>query len=218
MICPHCGIGFHNKPDWKNLGTDHRGFWFVDAPLCPECKMGSFTLECREYFNTPEGRRYTVKINQLVYPHRISSRGLAPPEVPPEIGEDYNEACRVVADSQKASAALSRRCLQNILRDAAKVKHADLFDEIQEVLNRGTLPSQIAESIDAVRVIGNFATHPTKSKSAGTLVDVEPHEAEWNLDVLELLFDFYYVSPAKNKAKIDALNKKLADAGKPPIR
>jgi hypothetical protein len=47
---------------------------------------------------------------------------------------------------------------------------------------------------------------------------VELGEAEWNLDVLESLFDFYFVQPARAKAKRDALNKKLADAGKPPLK
>ena len=51
-----------------------------------------------------------------------------------------------------------------------------------------------------------------------TRVRVEPGEAEWNLDVLEALFDFYYVQPAKHKKKKAALNKKLADAGKPPMK
>ena len=120
--------------------------------------------------------------------------------------------------SAKASAALSRRCLQLLLRDKAKVKHQDLVKEIQELLDRGTLPSHIAESLDAARNIGNFAAHATKSKSTGEIVPVEDGEAEWNLDVLESLFDFYFVSPARTKARRDALNKKLADAGKPPLK
>jgi hypothetical protein len=50
------------------------------------------------------------------------------------------------------------------------------------------------------------------------IVPVEPGEAEWNLDVLESLFDFYFVAPARTKARRDALNKKLADAGKKPLK
>jgi hypothetical protein len=80
------------------------------------------------------------------------------------------------------------------------------------------LPSHIEESLGAVRNIGNFAAHPIKSKSTGEIVPVEPGEAEWNLDTLELLFDFYFVAPAKTKARRDALNKKLSDAGKPPVK
>ncbi len=124
----------------------------------------------------------------------------------------------MLADSAKASAALSRRCLQLLLRNKANVKHQDLVKEIQELLDRGTLPSHIADSLDAVRHIGNFAAHPIKSKSTGEIVRVEAGEAEWNLDVLESLFDFYFVAPARTKARRDALNKKLTDAGKPPLK
>ena len=82
----------------------------------------------------------------------------------------------------------------------------------------GRLPSYLAEAIDAVRVTGNFAAHPIKSRSTGEIVDVEPGEADANLDVLEGLFDFYYVAPARQKARRDALNSKLGDAGKPPLK
>jgi len=158
-----------------------------------------------------------VRKRLMVWPKGVS-RAPVPPQVPADIVEDYAEACLVLAESPKASAALSRRCLQNLLRGSAGVKRGDLFDEIQQVIDSKSLPSALAESIDAVRVIGNFAAHPIKSKSTGEIVPVEPHEAEWNLDVLESLFDFYFVLPARVKAKRDALNLKMGDAGKPPVR
>jgi hypothetical protein len=122
------------------------------------------------------------------------------------------------AGTKSPGQVISRRCLQNLLRLAAGVKHGDLSIEIQQVLDSGKLPTTIADNIDAVRNIGNFAAHPNKSKSTGEIVPVEPDEAEWNLDVLESLFDFYFVQPARAKAKRDALNKKLTDAGKPPLK
>ena len=65
---------------------------------------------------------------------------------------------------------------------------------------------------------GNFSAHPTKSTNTGEIIDVEPGEAEWNLDVLELLFDHYFVAPEKLKQKRAALDVKLAEAGKPPLK
>jgi hypothetical protein len=47
---------------------------------------------------------------------------------------------------------------------------------------------------------------------------VEPGEAEWNLDVLEALFDFYFVQPELLKKKRAALDAKLAEAGKPKMK
>lgn len=158
------------------------------------------------------------KRNFLVYPKSIS-RSPLPPEVDDkQVVSDYTEASLILADSPKASSALSRRCLQHILQEKALVKKSDLSSEIQEVLDSNILPSDIAENLDAVRNIGNFAAHPMKSTSSGEIVDVEPHEAEWNLEVLEQLIDFYFVRPAISQKKRDALNKKLADAGKPPLK
>jgi hypothetical protein len=104
------------------------------------------------------------------------------------------------------------------LRQAGGTKPGDLSGEIQQVLDSGKLPTALADNIDAIRNIGNFAAHPNKSNSTGEIVQVEPDEAEWNLDVLESLFDYYFVQPARAKAKKDALNKKLADAGKSPVK
>jgi hypothetical protein len=105
-----------------------------------------------------------------------------------------------------------------MLREHGGVKSSDLASEIEQVLKSGKLPTHLAESLDAVRNTGNFAAHPIKSKSTGEIVPVEPGEAEWNLDVLDAFFDFYFVQPAILKRKREALNKKLADAGKPPMK
>jgi len=150
----------------------------------------------------------------IVYPKNVPRR--VAPEVEDPYKTDFIEASTVLKDSPKASAALSRRCLQMILRDFAKVKHSDLSKEIDQVLT--TLPSQLALSVDAVRNIGNFAAHPIKSTHTGEIVPVEPGEAEWLLDVLEGLFDYYIVQPKILQEKRDALDKKLAEAGKPAMK
>lgn len=224
MKCPHCLVDFNDQQTmWSVvLGEDADNSWLLRRRHCPTCRRFVFSLENGELPQPPAqgsigGRLSVVSRTIEVWP-RGASRAPVPGEVPPSIAEDYKEACLVLADSPKASAALSRRCLQHLLRQAAGVKPGDLSDEIQQVLDTNKLPSLIAENIDAVRNIGNFAAHPIKSKSTGEIVDVEPNEAEWNLDVLESLFDLYYVLPAKAKARKDALNKKLGDAGKPPAK
>jgi len=138
--------------------------------------------------------------------------------VPAQFSGLYVEACNVLDASPRASAAVSRHCLQHLLHECAKVKPGNLNGEIQEVLDSGSVPSHVADSLDAVRTIGNFAAHPIKSTSSGQVVDVEPGEAEWNLDTIQSLFDFYFVQPAKTAARRAALNQKLADAKKPLLK
>ena len=99
-----------------------------------------------------------------------------------------------------------------------ETKAKDLAPQIQEVLDSGKLPSHLADTIDGVRVIGNFAAHPIKSTHTGEVIEVELGEAEWLLDTLEGCFDFYFVQPAKLEKTRDALNKKLKEAGKPPLK
>lgn len=154
---------------------------------------------------------------RFVHPKALS-RSPIPPEVTGEFATDYSEACVVLPDSEKASAALSRRCLQHVLREKAGVKKSDLANEIQQVLDSKQLPGYLADDLDAIRNIGNFAAHPMKSTQTGTIIEVEPHEAEWLLNVLEGLFDFYLVQPARAQARRDALNAKLQAAGKPAMK
>lgn len=151
---------------------------------------------------------------RLIWP--FAADRFIPLEVPEHVRKDYAEAAEVLPISEKASAALSRRCLQTVLREAGGSNKTDLSDQIEEVLP--SLPKAIQESVDHIRVIGNFATHPIKSKSSGEMIAVEPGEAVWNLDVLDMLFDFYYVVPKKVKEKREAANRKLAEAGKPPMK
>jgi len=210
MKCPHCLVDFHDEEQSQHVENDSDGVWYIGYCRCAACRK----IGIRLYSANNHGMQ---KTSQLVRP-KTAGRAPVPHVVSKKYANDYTEACLVLADSAKASAALSRRCLQALLRDEAKFKHQDLFKEIQELLDRNTLPSHIADSLDAVRNIGNFAAHPIKSQSTGEIVPVEPGEAEWNLDVLESLFDFYFVAPARTKARKDALNKKLADAGKPALQ
>jgi hypothetical protein len=218
MKCPHCLNGFHDNRELVAIGEDCDSKWTLAKRLCPECKR--FVLSMVHQFNrygTGPAFAYHQSREFLCYPKGINRVPL-PPEVPTKYADDYKEACLTLPDSAKASAALSRRCLQSILRDETKVKSGNLNDEIQQVLDQGHLPSHILDSLDAIRNIGNFAAHPIKSKSTGEIIEVEPGEAEWNLDVLEALFDYYFVQPLLIQKKKAALNIKLKAAGKPEMK
>lgn len=221
MKCPHCLTDYHANATVHLMGEDADGEWGIIQRKCSACKRYIFHVaEGPIRIYQKHGGDEVVNHLRQVYLVRPKAGNRPPPslDVPTEFADDYKEACLVLPDSAKASAALSRRCLQHLLRETAKVKSGNLVDEIQEVIDAGKLPSHIVESIDAIRQIGNFAAHPTKSKASGEVLPVEPGEAEWNLDVLEALFDFYFVQPAVIKKKRDALNEKLGQAGKKPMK
>jgi hypothetical protein len=213
MKCPHCNTGFHD--DFRVIEVLNRSFmlyddgaggpqitWTLSHQDCPECQESIFFLKRR---TVQDG--VVSDLRFMVYP-RSSTRPI-PPEVPDPYRQEFSEACTVLGDSAKASAALSRRCLQMIIAAKLGATKRDLYYQIDEVIASGKLPSHIVDGLHAVRGIGNFAAHPSKSTSTGTIVDVEPGEAEWNLEVIEMLFDFCFVQPAiaaKRKAELNAWN------------
>jgi hypothetical protein len=210
MKCPHCREGIHEG--FREHATFVVGEvnWTPTYMACPECRNAIIRLRCE----LRTGNITPVEI--MVYPSNGAARPVTP-EVPDPFKQDFIEACNVLPLSAKASAALSRRNLQAILREKAATKKKDLADQIDEVVATGTLPSHIVDGLHAVRNIGNFAAHEIKSKTTGAIVEVEAGEAEWNLDILESLFDFYFVQPALAAKRKAHLNQKLKDAGKPLI-
>ncbi|HUJ32933.1 MAG TPA: DUF4145 domain-containing protein [Candidatus Acidoferrum sp.] len=222
-FCPHCGKGVQ----FIQAGGGAPSGWFRDSKAesyamevvtvtCPACQRPIVALQFHRDVTVPGGtNRLSYSQTRLVWPSGITRKPL-PKGTPAHIADDYQQAALVLPHSEKASAALSRRGLQSLLREAGKTKSKDLADQIDETLP--TLPSYLQTQLDAVRNIGNFAVHQQKSKATGEIIDVEPGEAEWNLDVLDLLFDFYYEQPRIAQEKRDALNRKLAEAGKPPMK
>lgn len=210
MKCPHCLIDVHPQVETVDLGNDTDYRFTLKRHNCSACGKASFFLE-----NLHKLHGSIIK-RLLIYPKGIN-RSPCPVEVPDELREDYTEACLVLSDSPKASAALSRRCLQTLLRDYAGVKPSDLYHEIEEYCSKSDTPSYISTAVDAVRNIGNFAAHPIKSTQSGEIIPVEAGEAEWNLEVLESLFDFFFVQPKRVADRKAKLNEKLKEAGKPEI-
>lgn len=223
--CPHCLTvvqfidGRSNMIGGKFNGVlileqdDNKNQINLCVSTCPQCNKSIISAEIGRSIWDKELNKYNfdILVEFIVWPRQTTR--VVPNEVPKYISEDYFEAASVLNLSPKASAALSRRCLQTLLRDAGNAKQKNLVDQIESV--KPQLPIYISENIDAVRNIGNFAAHPIKNTGSGEIVEVEPGEAEWNLDVLDLLFDFYYVQPIRAKQKRDALNSKLSSLGKP---
>jgi hypothetical protein len=220
--CPHCGIHFHEK--WSQdflywgqnnpMRSEDNSYWSYRTTRCGGCD--DYILEIARTNN----QRQTLENWRQVYPIG-ANRGPVPNEVPKPIAEDYIEACNVLPISPKASAALSRRCLQHMLRSHGYVAK-DLAKEIDALLNetdpKKALPSRLRETIDAIRNFGNFAAHPNEDKASLEIINVEPHEAEWCLETIEELFEHFYVGPAVAAAKKAALNAKLASGGKPQAK
>lgn len=130
MRCPFCAIamiptqtglmGRGNRMFYNDAQGGNHG---VEAGACPEC-MGVFlTHYDLTYTDGHEpGTATASESGRFVLLPRVSSRPPVPPEVPEPYASLAGEAALILSDSPRASAALSRRCLQQLLRDVAQAQ------------------------------------------------------------------------------------------------
>ena len=220
MKCQNCSVSYQVQEQQVNIrpaGYTVAAHWVVSWTFCASCHQPNISLQATPFDNSDPGKTKLDKT--LIYPAHPMTEN-APNAVTLDIAKDFNEALAVLPHSAKASAALSRRCLQAILSEQG-FKQSNLVKQIDAAQNgvgAVALPSYISEHFDAIRNFGNFSAHPITDITQLQVVPVEPHEAEWSLDILRDLFDHYYVKPALAKKQKAALDAKLTAAGKPPSK
>jgi hypothetical protein len=227
MDCPSCNKSIVWQPEkiegWSEEFDDESiNEYALFSSKCPACDKKIIVFHTN--FKRSEDNEYghpqytTYKENEeTLYPKGTNIKDIDH-DVPENYKKEFIEASRVAKISPKASAALSRRLLQQILREELKIKKQDLNKEIEEFIKTSNATETLKKVIDAIRNIGNFAAHPLKSTSTGEIVEVEPGEAEWLLEILDMLFNHTFIQPKREQRKIEKLNAKLRDYGKPPMK
>jgi hypothetical protein len=139
-----------------------------------------------------------------------SSAKPQPDYIPEPLRNDYYEACAIRDLSPKASATLTRRCLQGMIRDFCKITDGRLIDEIKQLrkqIEAGKAPLGVqldsVEAIDSVRKIGNIGAH--MEKDINVIVDVDPDEAQILIELVETLFVEWYVAAESRKNRFGHL-------------
>lgn len=226
MLCPYCAVGIrldikerqvYQLKD-KIIEDDRkRGIEIVQG-YCPECEELIVEMRKGTYrWIDDAGEIIDIHEDAIIFPKSANKR--LSQFIPLEYQEDFREAYAVSSLSPKASAALSRRLLQRLFHEKYNVIERNLSKEIDTFIEIEGIPSNIREEVDAIRQIGNFAAHPMKYTNApGEIVDVEPGEANWLLEVIEDLFDLTFVEPKKKEERTTQLNQKLASLGKQPLK
>jgi len=156
-----------------------------------------------------------IGIKDVIASRRILPESAAKPQpdfIPEPLRTDYLESCRIKDLSPKASATLSRRCLQGMIRDFCGIKKGRLIDEITTLrvqVEDGSMASGVTvESVDAidhVRSIGNIGAH--MEKDIDLVIDVEPNEAQALIELIELLFDEWYIARRTRQDRLAAVQK-----------
>lgn len=191
--------------DSRGIGLDVKGLENGDnfeilylAISCPNPKCQKLTLNISLYNKGkweagPDGK-YRNSKRELVKSWDLlpEPQGKPQPEyIPASIKEDYYEACRIRELSPKASASLSRRCLQGMIRDFWQVTgKRNLWEEIEAIQDK--VDPDIWEAVDGVRKIGNVGAH--MEKDVNLIIDIDPGEAEALINLIEVLFEEWYVA------------------------
>jgi hypothetical protein len=212
--CPFCGNNstitnsnlsrFVNTFNDGNVTGDDLGF-LVEVITCPNEQCKQFSIQTKLGKPSHVGGRTTL-VGPIIESWNLRPSSLAiafPDYVPEAIRQDYVEACKIRDLSPKASATLSRRCLQGVIRDFKGIVKKRLVDEIDAL--RDEVDPDTWAAIDAVRQIGNIGAH--MEKDINEIIDVEPEEAQLLIELIETLIKDWYIARFKRQehlAKIKA--------------
>lgn len=168
-------------------------FFKREAFNCPHCKVYA-NMEwrgfCREYSNgIQQVEKYSFYYSRCLHcdrsiiwylenenPKMFFPREVAiPPEenMPENVKEIYEEASLVLGDSPRASCALLRLALQELMKYLkenievySKLKNRNIDEDIKEIIDIGNFyqgqKDVLKEAMDSIRLVGNKASHPSE--------------------------------------------------------
>ena len=204
--CPYCNRActlqdsdIKYLSDEVYLSDDHgRVYGNIQFKICPnpECRQISIASRIWEWAGSKTGK---MLHEWFLVPE--SNAKPFPDYIPLQLREDYQEACLIKYKSSKASATLSRRCLQGIIRDFWGIKKGRLFDEIAELEEK--VDAKTWQAIDSVRHVGNIGAH--MEKDVNLIIDVDPEEAALLIWLIETLFEEWYIERHERDAKMQKI-------------
>lgn len=212
-ICPYCNSKTTINPERRKDNTENmtiensEGYrrlkteWIV----CPNVDCKKISLTASLYLITYNDNFSYLREGALLKKWNLLPNSFAkvfPNYIPKPLIVDYEEACSIVEMSPKASATLSRRCLQGIIRDFWGIKKGRLVDEINALEEK--IDPITWQSIDAVRKIGNIGAH--MEKDINIIIDVDPNEAKLLIQLIELLFEEWYIHKFEREKKLKAIS------------
>jgi hypothetical protein len=194
--------------NWTQISEDYGAFSGTFTILVcpnPQCRKLSISAQLDRFEPQCMIEKENFASWELV---PESNQKPLPDYIPQQLRNDYSEACLTCNKSPRASAALSRRCLQGMIRDFWKIAQPRLIDEINELeakVDRATW-----SAIDSVRKFGNLGAH--LEKDASLILDVDPAEANMLIRLIETLFEEWHIKSREREVKM----QKLIDATQQP--
>ncbi|PHQ30180.1 DUF4145 domain-containing protein [Leeuwenhoekiella nanhaiensis] len=210
--CPHCNSpttinnhDFHSTKSTLDISNTN-GYRSLEVVwiVCPSqrCKKISLYIDIYEAVKSSLHSGYDrgsfIKTWTLL---PDTNAKVFPEYIPLAIRNDYEEAHAILELSPKASATLSRRCIEGMIRDFWNVKENSLYKSINAIENR--VDPLTWKAIDSVRKVGNIGAH--MEKDINLIIDVEPNEAKLLIGLIELLLEEWYIHRHEREQKLNSI-------------
>jgi len=210
--CPHCFVTIFGI--WTFLHTNYPisandleyTFLHMVCPACNESivkmdwKTDTDRLNFLEPLDENIGWRYVIPINSIRF--KLNN------EIPLKYQKMFREASCILEDSPAASAAISRKCLQELLKDYEKTSSDTLHFQIEEVLKKTHLDPSLSNLLYLLKNTGNAGAH-LKLKITGQILEVDKKDAESSLKIVFQLFNFYIIDVKEREKMFEELNDKF---------
>lgn len=210
--CPYCNhkctIGSENNIETLNtfdLSNKYETVMGLNSSIivcpndeCREISISSFLFKSENpkgwTYKQPHWKEYINRWDLLPLSYAKSYLDY----IPDVILSDYQEACAISQLSPKASATLARRCLQGMIRDFWGISDKTLYKEINALENK--VSNEVWDALNAIREIGNIGAH--MHQDINVIINVEADEAKILIELLELLFDEWYIAKHERNLKL----------------
>lgn len=194
--CPQCGVYAHQawhtdvafgnnytEANWRLKFNSFGIFLDLSVSICSHCSKK--VLWYKENMLLP--RKMTVPD--------------PPKDIPPKIKEIYNEAGKVLIDSPRASGALMRLALEQLLQNINK-NELKLYENVNKLIT-SNIPEPLIKALSILRVTGNNIMHTG---------EIEIFEN--NMDVLYLfdLFNMIVEGLITNQKKLNESYNKIPES------
>ncbi|MBO6301011.1 MAG: DUF4145 domain-containing protein [Ruminiclostridium sp.] len=223
MVCPFCGETYPlTTSSTTSIHQSYIEYYFnfscfgvrgiadkskeafrITMTKCPYKKCGKPTITIDHITDmASDNKEAYIDNSDLI--HQVMPKCNAKPfpkYVPQHIISDYREAITVLDMSPKASAVLSRRCIDEIITNHFGVTGGSLYDKINAIKNK--VSGKLLDAIDSLRKIGNLGAH-LKIES-NVIVEVSKEEAKAFLWLIEYIIDEWYVQEHEKAEMIEKI-------------
>src|SRR5260370_360466 len=106
-------------------------------------------------------------------------------------------------------ASLKKGDASGVFTVSGDLDNHNLAYAIDKVIEDTSYQRAIRENLHYLREIGGFGAHTQRDQTTGEIIDIGHDEAEWTLDVIDGLFDYFIVGPAKNTERQAGFESKM---------